>query len=87
MSKSRVETFREYRKNMIGDEIVVEKTQIETSLKPTSSEASASLTPQELALISKIKNKKKFWTIAFLVTVILLIGALVAFGLILFRSK
>ena len=86
MSKSRVESFKEYRKNMLGEEEVVEKTQIETSLKTTSSDASAALTEQEAILLKKITNGKKFWTIAFIVTEVIFIAALVTFGLILFRS-
>ena len=86
MSKSRVESFKEYRKNMLGEEEVVEKTQIETSLKTTSSDASAALTPQEEVFLKKITNGKKFWTISFIIVEVLLISALVTFGLILFRS-
>ena len=60
MSKSRVESFKEYRKNMIGEEEEApEKTQIETKLQPTSSEASSSLTSTELILLKKIRNTKK----------------------------
>ena len=87
MSKSRVESFKEYRKNMIGEEgEAPEKTQIETKLQPTSSEASSSLTSTELILLKKIRNTKKFWSIAFLITEVLLITALLVFGFILFRS-
>lgn len=86
MGKSRVESFKEYRENMIGDEEVQEKTQIETELKTTSSEASASLTPQETALLKMLKNRKGFWTWTFIITVSILTLAVLIFGFILFRS-
>ena len=86
MGKSRVESFKEYRENMIGDEGVSEKTQIPTDLKTTSSEASAALTAEELTYLNKIKYGKRFWTVTFIITVALLSISVIVFGFILFRS-
>ena len=84
MGESRVETFKEYRKNMINDEELPEKTQIETSLKTTSSESSAQLTEQEAVFLRRILNRKSFWTVAFIATIAILTAALLTFGLLLF---
>ena len=84
MGKSRVEKYRDYRKNMIGEDEFVGKSQIETELKPTTSESSSSLTAQELTFIKKINNRKIFWNIAFILSISIIFAAMLVFGLILF---
>ena len=85
MAESRVEKFKEYRKSIIGeDDSGVKKEAIDTSLKQNSVESKNGPSSTEEEHYKNLSLKKRLNIIFFLTIFLLIVSAIVVFGIILF---
>lgn len=85
MAKSRVETFREYRRSIIsGEEEIIEKTAIDSSIDVSKKASEVAISPEEALLLKKYNNKRLASCLFYLLTPALLLVGLVIAGFIVF---
>ena len=84
MAKSRVETFREYRRSIISEDASLLKAPIDTSLETSPSSDSSLPTENEILLLKDIKKKKLIERLLFMVPCLAITILLIVFGIKLF---
>ena len=80
MAKSRVETFREYRKSIISEDEHLYKVPIETNIA-TNEVLDSSIKSEEEIKINKIKNRNIQEHFLFLIPILTIVILLVVFGI------
>lgn len=80
MAKSRVETFREYRKSIISEDEHLYKAQVETDL-PSNEVKDSSIKEEEVIQINKIKQNNIKEHLLFLIPILTIIILLIIFGI------
>lgn len=84
MAKSRVETFKDYRKSILNDDDNYSKLEIDSSLENTAQESKNGVTEAELIYLKKIQTSKFWFNFLFLLPIGLIALAIIIFGLVLF---
>ena len=84
MAQSRVERFKEYRKNIINGDNDISKATIETDIAVSAPVDGSPISEQEALFLKKIYRRQRAVNIIYLSGVLATIIALVIFGIILF---
>jgi len=84
MAQSRVEKFKEYRKNIINGDNAPLKTTIETDIKASAPVESKTLSDQEAIFLKQIYRKENAINLLYFFGVIAAIITIIVMGIILF---